>query len=409
MLFLCSSFSVALQTKSDRTTEETINSSLSSESSDSLEIDYNKEIHSDETIISGNVRLPNGDFAELAEVLVYSISSDKTYETIVSSWGFFQIRVDFEFGTQYVLLITYEEKWCSLKKSILNESLNFFEMITLTLGVKSLALYQIKEYIPSDIITFHGFSCGGDPPYSYNWDFGDNSQITLQNPIHSYDKHGSYSVVLTVSDSSNNVDTDYIQITIDSFVISLEFDDKIYEIGEAIYFHGFIRGGTPPFQWFWNFGDGENSNLQSPTHKYSKADIFTVNLSVMDSTGNLKSIESSIIISSYIVSLRGITHSVDYHGGSGSFKESFPLGRHVFFLYWPDVFYNPVIAPLYYANARDDNPEVKLVTYKAYNHLGNEIFSHTFYNEFSIIMSPFCTVYGPEKFPYTGKAIVYGS
>jgi PKD repeat protein len=41
-----------------------------------------------------------------------------------------------------------------------------------------------------------------------------------------------------------------------------------------------------PTSWKWNFGDGSKSYLQNPTHKYSKAGIYTVNLTVKNAKGS---------------------------------------------------------------------------------------------------------------------------
>ena len=43
--------------------------------------------------------------------------------------------------------------------------------------------------------------------------------------------------------------------------------------------------GTPT-SWFWNFGDGSKSFLQNPTHKYSKAGVYTVSLTVKNAIGS---------------------------------------------------------------------------------------------------------------------------
>ena len=49
-------------------------------------------------------------------------------------------------------------------------------------------------------------------------------------------------------------------------------------------FMAIIRGGSPPYTYHWDFGDGSPpSNLPSPTHTYEKAGIFTVTLTVKDS------------------------------------------------------------------------------------------------------------------------------
>jgi len=41
-----------------------------------------------------------------------------------------------------------------------------------------------------------------------------------------------------------------------------------------------------PAKWIWDFGDGSKSYLQNPTHKYSKAGIYTVNLTVKNAKGS---------------------------------------------------------------------------------------------------------------------------
>ncbi|AKB53316.1 hypothetical protein A9239_01945 [Methanosarcina sp. A14] len=41
-----------------------------------------------------------------------------------------------------------------------------------------------------------------------------------------------------------------------------------------------------PTSWKWDFGDGSKSYLQNPTHKYSKAGTYTVNLTVKNAAGS---------------------------------------------------------------------------------------------------------------------------
>ena len=55
--------------------------------------------------------------------------------------------------------------------------------------------------------------------------------------------------------------------------------------GEIIQFYGSASGGTEPYTWHWDFGDGTTSNEQNPKHAYSNAGTYTVTLTVTDSTG----------------------------------------------------------------------------------------------------------------------------
>src|SRR4030042_4049960 len=49
--------------------------------------------------------------------------------------------------------------------------------------------------------------------------------------------------------------------------------------------------------WIWNFGDGDTSNLQNPTHDYTDDEIYTVILTVTDDDGATDSISKYIDMS----------------------------------------------------------------------------------------------------------------
>jgi len=57
---------------------------------------------------------------------------------------------------------------------------------------------------------------GGFAPYSYEWDFGDGTTSTEEIPIHNFNKAGSYTISLLVSDDRGNTDnqirTNYITV-----------------------------------------------------------------------------------------------------------------------------------------------------------------------------------------------------
>ena len=65
-------------------------------------------------------------------------------------------------------------------------------------------------------IHFDGDVGGGIRPYSYEWDFGDGTTSTDNNPRHQYKSKGNYTVSLTVTDDRGNQDTekrsDYITV-----------------------------------------------------------------------------------------------------------------------------------------------------------------------------------------------------
>ncbi|MCX6661764.1 MAG: FG-GAP-like repeat-containing protein [Euryarchaeota archaeon] len=56
---------------------------------------------------------------------------------------------------------------------------------------------------PGEMIQFTGTVENGNPPYDYQWDFGDGSTSNQQNPTHSYSNEGNYTVALSVTDSDD--------------------------------------------------------------------------------------------------------------------------------------------------------------------------------------------------------------
>lgn len=70
------------------------------------------------------------------------------------------------------------------------------------------------------------------------------------------------------------------------------------EVGEDIEFSGFASGGTPPYTWEWDFGDGETSDEQNPTHAYDEAGVFNVTLTVTDSLMAVATDETTATITS---------------------------------------------------------------------------------------------------------------
>jgi len=57
-------------------------------------------------------------------------------------------------------------------------------------------------------------------------------------------------------------------------------------IDEPVQFSGNAYNGVEPYTWHWNFGDGNESDIQNPMHMYITADIYDVTLTVIDFEGN---------------------------------------------------------------------------------------------------------------------------
>lgn len=119
----------------------------------------------------------------------------------------------------------------------------------------------------------------------WNWDFGDGNTSALQNPTHNFDTSGTYNVRLTVLDEND------LANTTDTIPIFVQPNGPIANFGfsinglTAVFIDSSIAGDEPIVQWNWDFGDGNISNEQSPTHTFDSVGVYEVTLSVTDVNG----------------------------------------------------------------------------------------------------------------------------
>jgi hypothetical protein len=57
------------------------------------------------------------------------------------------------------------------------------------------------------------------------------------------------------------------------------------------------HGGTPPYTYHWDFGDGQEANVQNTRHTYENPGNYTATLTVTDATGQTASDNTEVIFS----------------------------------------------------------------------------------------------------------------
>ncbi len=151
---------------------------------------------------------------------------------------------------------------------------------------------------PVPVANFNGSPLSGNVPLlvaftdassnadTWSWTFGDGGTSTAQNPSHTYNVAGVYTVSLTVTNaygSDTETKVDYVNVTVPLPVA--EFSGTPLS-GDAPLDVSFTDTSVNADTWSWTFGDGGISTLQNPSHTYTVAGVYTVTLTVTNAYGN---------------------------------------------------------------------------------------------------------------------------
>ena len=120
---------------------------------------------------------------------------------------------------------------------------------------------------------------------TYNWNFGDGSTSSLENPTHTYSNPGTYSVTLIVGSPHGCYDTTMNVVTVNPQpTVVFNFNNSCQLAPISFTENSNIQQGTIN-QWNWNFGDGSTSSNSNPTHIYLNPGTYSVNLTVTSNFG----------------------------------------------------------------------------------------------------------------------------
>src|SRR5438552_2719993 len=159
--------------------------------------------------------------------------------------------------------------------------------VTVSAGLAADFTSSPANPIVSGTVTFTSTVTGGTTPYAYSWAFGDGGTSTVANPTHAYATAGSFTVTLTVTDSSTPAQSNTASHTvIVASPVTADFASSPSSptVRGTVTFTSTVSGGTTPYTYAWTFGDGATSSVANPTHAYSTAGTFTVTLIVTDSS-----------------------------------------------------------------------------------------------------------------------------
>lgn len=122
---------------------------------------------------------------------------------------------------------------------------------------------------------------------SWQWDFGDGTLSTLQNPTHIFAGPGNYAVKLVAYYNQGCIVKDSVTklIGIETKPLALFTNSNACANSPIQFTDGSTIATGSITGWSWIFGDGNSSTQQNPNHNYSIPGNYTVKLLVRSATG----------------------------------------------------------------------------------------------------------------------------
>ncbi len=131
---------------------------------------------------------------------------------------------------------------------------------------------------------------------TWNWNFGDGTFSAIQNPTHNYAAAGNYVVTLTVGNNlgctTTKVDTVYSHsIPVVNFANDLPCSTTAIQFTDQS-----LVANANMVAWEWDFGDGNASTEQHPSHVYNQTGNFTVSLKAYSQFGCFSTNQSVVSV-----------------------------------------------------------------------------------------------------------------
>lgn len=116
------------------------------------------------------------------------------------------------------------------------------------------------------------------------WDFGDGTTSTAQNPVHTYTTPGTYTVSLTTSAAGGGCSQTISNFS--TFQVNGGYAGFTHTVNDCPpYIATFQDTSLNAVSWFWDFGDGQTSTQQNPSHTFSAPGYHSVSLTITTADG----------------------------------------------------------------------------------------------------------------------------
>jgi len=163
-----------------------------------------------------------------------------------------------------------------------------YELITVIAPTPPIASFTATPTTGKVPLTVQFTDTSLNTPTSWLWDFGDGTTATAQNPDHTYQNAGIYTVILTATNADGSESKTMPEyITVIPLIKPIPDFSANVTSGKAplaVKFTDLSANG--PLAWAWSFGDGYVSTEQNPVHRYDVSGTYTVALDATNADGS---------------------------------------------------------------------------------------------------------------------------
>ncbi len=127
----------------------------------------------------------------------------------------------------------------------------------------------------------------GPGPFVQTWDLGDGRAVAVADPQVVYPTPGLYTVSLRLANPLGVVRVSGQLEVVALPIAAFRVDDATPGVGQEVAFAS-LSGGAPPLTHTWSFGDGQESQVVNPRHRFEAPGQYEVSLVVQNAFGTAR-------------------------------------------------------------------------------------------------------------------------
>lgn len=133
-------------------------------------------------------------------------------------------------------------------------------------------------------------------PLDYAWTFGDGASAVGASTSHRYDRAGSFTITLTVTDADGATDVETVTVEATNAAPTAKITQTSDNLEVAFDGAGSLDADGSIASYEWDFGDGQTAAGKTATHGYAAAGSYTVTLTVTDNDGAVGSATAEVTV-----------------------------------------------------------------------------------------------------------------